>query len=711
MTFQASVPPAVKKRFDQYKQDLSKNPRDYTLWFHYGVALAEHQQYSDASDVFMKLVKLGANRHEVYEQAGLALMSAGRFQEAIVALKQGLDRFPHHLGMMSQMANVMLEMKDLKRAYEVMELAIEMDPKNPSLYVTYGSILIRTRQHERAIQILEKGLEIDPDYVPLLNNLGSVYIHQRNFIKASEYLLKAARAEPTRAEIIFNLGMSFDGMEKFEMAIKFYEEVIKLDQNYALAKCSIASILCKHGMSQEACALYEEGLGGLSSDRTRRDNHFLMHYSNYLFYSHYMPDRSQQKIRDDIDAWYKAICGDIRERPKASFKNKREPDRRLNVGILSSCISRHPATQMTIRAIENIDPEKIRLFLYNDTDPGKKDDYSARYIKPFHKVTESFAIQNRDLADVMEKDEIDILLELTGHSEGGYRLQLMAQRVAPVQVKWVGGLFNTSGVPQIDWMIADEVEVPEGEDKWYTERIYRMPDDYIVYDPPPYVSEVTPLPALKNGYVTFGNFNNLSKTNSYSIELWANILKAVPNSKLLLKVKRMDTPFAKQHVEESFARHGIGIDRLILEGGEKHKQFMEAYNRIDIALDPHPYTGGLTTCEAMWMGVPVITLPGWTFAGKHAASHLTTAGLEDWVAASAEDYVAIAQKWSNDLEGLAALRAGIRQRMSDSPLVDGQRFARNLEIALRDMWRDWCESRKGSGSAKSGQHKSGQKHQ
>jgi predicted O-linked N-acetylglucosamine transferase (SPINDLY family) len=618
------------------------------------------------------------------------MMCAGRFNDAILVLKQGLDRFPHHMGMMIQMANILLEMKDIKKSYEVMELAIEMDPTNKTLYVAYGSILIRTRQHEKAIQILEKGLEIDPHHTPLHNNLGSVYIHMRNFIKASEHLLVAAKADPTRPEIIFNLGMSFDGMDKYDMAIKFYDEVIKLDASYALAKCSKASILCKHGMSQEACALYEEGLIGLSKDRTRRDNHFLMHYSNYLFYSHYMPDRSQQKIRDDIDAWYKAICGDIKEKAKASFTNKPDPDKILNVGILSSCISRHPATQMTIRAIENIDPKKIRLFLYDDTDPGKKDDYSKRYSAPFSKVVDSYAIQNNDLAEQMRKDGIDILLELTGHSEGGYRLQLIAQRAAPVQVKWVGGLFNTSGLPQMDWLIADDVEVPEGEEKWYTERIYRMPDDYIVYDPPPYVSEVAQLPALKNGYVTFGNFNNLSKTNSYSIALWADILKAVPGSKLMLKVKRMDTPFAKQHVEESFASHGIGIDRLIIEGGEKHKQFMEAYNRIDIALDPHPYTGGLTTCEAMWMGVPVITLPGWTFAGKHAASHLSTAGLEDWVAKSAEDYVAIAQKWSKDLDGLSKLRQGLREQMAASPLVDGARFARNLETALQHMWQDWC---------------------
>ena len=158
----------------------------------------------------------------------------------------------------------------------------------------------------------------------------------------------------------------------------------------------------------------------------------------------------------------------------------------------------------------------------------------------------------------------------------------------------------------------------------------------------------------------------------------------------------MDTPFAKNHVEEQFAKHGIGIDRLILEGGEPQKQFMESHSRCDIALDPHPYAGGLTTCEALWMGVPVVTLPGETFAGRHAATHLYNAGLPDWIAKDEQDYIDIAEKWANDLEGLAELRAGLREQVANSPLTDGPRFARNLEKALRFMWEDWCDEKQAS---------------
>ncbi len=700
------LPASVSARLEKYRQDIKKQPKNYTLLFQYGVALSEHGLYAESAETLMNLVKMGAEQHQVYDACALALNRAGRPREAVTVLKAGLDKFPHHLPMMMNMADILLALKELDYACKIMDVAIEMAPDNIDLYMGYGSVLIRARQHEKAIEILEKGLEIDPEYAPIHNNLGSVYIHSRNYVKAAEHLLIAARKEPGRIEVLFNLGMSFEGMEKFDMAIQFFDEALKIDPDYAMAKCCKASVLCKHGMAQEAEHLYDEGLGKLSRDKSLRDGQFLMHYSNWIFYSHYIPGRARQKIYDDIKLWNEMICGDIKERARSGFKNAPDPDRKLKIGVISSCITRHPATQMTVRAVENINKDLFSLFLYNDTEPSKGDDYSQRYIKAFDVVRETFSSQNRELADMMEKDGIDILLELTGHSEGGQRLQLIAQRAAPVQVKWVGGLFNTSGLTAMDWMLADEIEVPQGDDDWYTERIYRLPEDYIVYDPPPYVSDVQPLPALKNGYVTFGNFNNLSKTNVFSIALWARILKAVPNSRLLLKVRRMDTPFAKQYVEEAFARHGIGLDRLILEPGEKHKAFMEAYNRLDIALDPHPYTGGLTTCEALWMGVPVITLPGETFAGRHAASHLTTAGYADWIAKSEDDYVDIAVKWANDLEGLSKLRQGMREQVAASPLVDGARFARHLEEALRFMWKDWCELKTGKSKNPAGKKKS-----
>jgi predicted O-linked N-acetylglucosamine transferase (SPINDLY family) len=238
-------------------------------------------------------------------------------------------------------------------------------------------------------------------------------------------------------------------------------------------------------------------------------------------------------------------------------------------------------------------------------------------------------------------------------------------------------------------LLADRYEVPEGTEHYYREQVLRMPEGYVCYDPPNYAPSVTPLPALGHGQATFGCFNNPAKITPRVIEVWARILRRLPEARLVLKFKGWDDRGVAQCFTEMFVAHAIDPDRLEFLGPSPHADLLAEYNRVDLALDPFPYSGGLTTCEALWMGVPVVTCPGETFASRHSLSHLSNVGLTETIARDWDEYVELAVSLAGDLPRLAALRAGLRQRMAASPLCDGKQFAANLSLLLQDVWKQW----------------------
>ncbi len=669
---------------------IKKNPTEYTALYRIAKRYYVLEEYSSAGKACMDLAKLGAEQAEVYDLGARAFIKGGKFPDAIKIIRMGLQKFPLKYEFLLQLATALHKNMDFDEAEKVFKQAGEENIDHPASYIAISNFYNEQGRLAEALDILEQGLEKFPDSTIILNNIGAAYTRIEQHLKASEHYLKALRIEPENVSCLLNLGTSFERMKNTVVAQQFYDEALKLDPENPIGLCCKANLLCNNGMAQEAVPIYKKGLS-LLRDRPLHSNIYMIHYSNLVFFQHYLPDLSRREIYDEILNWQKELCSDCIEKPATDFNNDADKNRPLKIGLVSKGFCVHPVGQMIYAALENLNKESYELYCYSELAPEKKDYLTEKFFELIPKTISINNKVNRHVVETIRGDEIDVLIEMTGHSEGGRRLQMVAERAAPVQVKWVGGLFNTTGIPQMDWLLTDNIETPKGEDKWYTEKLYRMPDDYIVYYPPYYAPKVSESPAKKNGFITFGNLNNLAKTNSYSIELWSKILHMVPGSKLLLKGNKMDTPFVVEHLQKSFEAHGIGIDRLLIEGGESHQKFLNVYNRIDIALDPHPYTGGLTTCEALWMGVPVVTLPGETFAGRHAASHLTNAGLPEWIAKDERDYIDIAVKWASDLEALSELRAGLRDHVAKTPLVDGPRFARNLEIALRHMWSDWCD--------------------
>jgi len=292
------------------------------------------------------------------------------------------------------------------------------------------------------------------------------------------------------------------------------------------------------------------------------------------------------------------------------------------------------------------------------------------------------------IAERIRRDDMDILVELSGHAADN-RLKVITKRPARVHVKWVGGLFNTSGLSDMDFLISDSVQTPEGADSWYTEKLVRLPHDYVSYSPPEYLPPIKGLPLEQNGYLTLGCFNNPVKINEVLLHHWASLLMQLPNARLLLKGKAYDSVDFVTRIKDKIASFGVDTKRVEIQGASEHKVLLDTYNNVDIALDPWPYSGGLSTIEALMMGVPVVTYPGYTFAGRHAATHLHHAGVPELIARSWTDYKDKIVSLALDKQRLLDYRTSLRKKLLHSNVCDSNGFSKSLEQAFTQMLSQW----------------------
>ncbi len=365
---------------------------------------------------------------------------------------------------------------------------------------------------------------------------------------------------------------------------------------------------------------------------------------------------------------------------------ERDPERPIKIGFVSPDLRRHPVGFFLIRVLENLDPRQFEVVCYYSR--TERDDYTTRLAAVTKEWHDVLGVPNDTLAERIRADRIDILFDMSGHT-GDHRLLLFARRPAPIQITWIGYV-GTTGLAAMDYLIADRYHISLEAEVHYREKVLRMPDGYVCFEPPAGAPAVGPLPALARQQFTFGSFNNVSKLSSDVIGLWAQIIQRVPGARLVLLSPALNGRTARKRVGDAFLAAGGTADQLELRGTVLRPQLLAAYNTIDVALDPFPYSGGVTTCEALWMGVPVVTCPGETFASRHSLSHLSNVGLTETVAQNSSDYIERAVRLAEDIPHLAALRAGLRDQMARSPLCDGERFTRNLMVQLRDVWRQWC---------------------
>lgn len=413
--------------------------------------------------------------------------------------------------------------------------------------------------------------------------------------------------------------------------------------------------------------------------------------SNRLLVEHYRPGVTLERL-DELHRRFDArYCFPVRRmaaaRPPLTFDA--DPDRPLRLGFLSPDLGTHPVGIFLVGLLEQIAGDAASdlhtaCYALRETD----DPVARRLREASGDWVDARMLREPDLADRIRADRIDVLFDLCGHTQAN-RIRTYALRPAPVHATWMGYV-GTTGLADMDVLVADPHQVPIGREDAIREEVVRLPDDYVIFDPPAEAPEVVPPPSAGGAPFTFGSFCNPSKLNSPLIAAWARVLDAVPGSRLLLKYKGFGDPDQQAAIRDLFAAGGIEADRILFEGASPRADLLAAYGRLDVCLDTHPYSGGLTTLEALWMGVPVVTLPGETFASRHSLTHLHAAGEPETVAADWDDYVAIARRLAADADALAAARADRRDRMATSPACDPRRFTASVAATVRSIWQRRC---------------------
>jgi len=404
--------------------------------------------------------------------------------------------------------------------------------------------------------------------------------------------------------------------------------------------------------------------------------------SNLLFALNYVFDGRAEAIFAEHVAWGQGLS---RVRPDHAYANDPSPQRKLRVGYVSQDFRDHALAYFIEPVLARHDRARVEAVCYSDF--AGDDGVTARLRRHAALWRETAQLDTEALARQIRDDRIDILVDLAGHSVGGKRMPLYAQKPAPLQASWLGYL-NTTGLPAMDYRITDAIACPKGWERYHTERLLRLPDSQWCFAADPSAPAVGPLPAGRDGAITFGCLHNLAKVSPQVIALWSRLLRRVPASRLLMFAPGGAQSSAQVAVQ--FARHGIDAARVEFTGRLPIAHYLELHNRVDVNLDAFPYTGGTTTCHSLWMGVPVVTMQGGTVPSRGGASLLNVVGLPELVADSESQYLDIAERLAKDLKRLALLREGLRQRVAQSPLMDAARFTGHLESAYRDIWRRWC---------------------
>jgi predicted O-linked N-acetylglucosamine transferase (SPINDLY family) len=605
--------------------------------------------------------------------------TAGRVAEAEHAVRQALQADPQHVDSLHLLGVIAGYAGQPEASLALFDQALALSPDFASAHANRGVALLALGRREDGVASFRRAVEIDSQHINGWHGLGNALGAQNDMVGAEAAFRKVLTIHPGYYEARNNLGQALQRQGRMDEAIEAYREAASQAPESALITYNLGVATQLSGQPAEALPHYRRALE-LQPD-------YVKAHSNVLLTLNYLPGVSAEILL----AEHRAFDAQQTRRflpVQPSWLNDRDPERRLRIGYVSGDFHIHPVGNYLVGPLEQHDREAFEVFCYSND--SQEDHVTARIARATDHWRDISAMTDERAAGLVRHDKIDILVDLSGHTDKNRPL-LFALKPAPVQVSWLG-YPGTSGMSAIDYLVMDAVTMPP-DAAWAVEAVARLPNGRFCYSPPPYTPEVSMPSARPNGVVHFGSFNNIGKIGPDVVRLWARVLDAVPGSRLILKWKELGQPKARKRLADAFAAAGVAADRLELREGSGHGAMFAEYADMDVALDPFPFGGGLTSSEALWMGVPVVTLPQDSVASRQTLAFLHGIGLDELAASSEDDYVRIAAALAADPERRAELRRTLRPRMAASPMNDPKAFAQGLDAAYRQMWRRWCEGK------------------
>jgi protein O-GlcNAc transferase len=600
---------------------------------------------------------------------------SGRLAEAEAIYRQILAQHPNRVEALHLLGMLAAQQGRLDSAIELLRQAIRLKPGFAEAYDMLANALKAAGKLDEALAAYRRAIELKPDLAESHSNLGNVLLELRQFDEAITSYQQAIRLKPNHTGVYCNLGTALYANEQTDDAIAAFRHAVQLKPDFALAHNNLGNALKDIGQLDEAIAAYRQAI------RLKPD--FMFAHSNLLYALHYHPGYDAKTIYEEHRRWNHQFAEPARKfiRPHT---NNRDPDRRLRIGYVSPDFRECPIGPTLLPLLREHDHQQMEIFCYSHVlRPDARTDQLRSHADVWRNLV---GLPDSQALSLIQQDGLDILVDLALHT-GNRHLMIFAHKPAPVQVAWLA-YPGTTGMPAIDYRLSDPyLDPPDSDLSLYSERTIRLPETYWCYSVPGPTPDPSPPRAATTANITFGCLNNFAKVLPPTLDLWAEILQRMPHSRLIIHSRPGSHLNA---VRARFAAQNISPDRLEFLSRQPWPQYASTYGRIDIALDPFPWAGGITTCDALWMGVPVVTLAGHTAVGRGGASILSNVGLPKLIAQTPQQYLQIATELASDLPRLTELRQTLRPRMQASPLMDAPRFARNIEAAYRQMWRNWC---------------------
>lgn len=625
------------------RQVLASEPDNVEGLHLLGALALQTGRHTRAEPLLAKAVRLDPDRAQVHVHFGMALEGVGKLNEAVEAYKR----------------------------------AMGVDPDLAEPYVRFGTLLKDNGQLQEAGACFAEALRRERDDFNALAGLSGVLLMQGRPAEAFDLAERAVALRPDSANALFNLADALHDLDRIEEAGEQYEHLLTLHPGNERVLNNLAVIRRDQGRIGEAVDLFRRA--------TDINPAFVAARSNAILTRHYLPDAPRKSFLEHAKAFGAEVADPLTKRARP-HPGPFDLDKPLRIGVLSGDFRVHAVSSFLL-------PLLLELHVHLDVTCYCNNPFSDSITKTYQKVCRKWrdisGLGDQEAAELIRADSIDVLIDASGHSAHN-RALVLARKPAPVQAVWLGW-FDTTGMEAMDYLLADPHVAPAGEEQWYTEGLYRLPGTFWCYTPPDVEVEPVEAPFMKRKIVTFGCFNNTAKINEQVVESWVEILRGVQGSELILQSKSFGDPAVRARYLDMFVSRGGDKRQVVFRPAMIYRDYLACYQEIDIALDPFPYSGGATSADALWMGVPVVTLAGERFVSRMTASLLSNAGLGELVAQDRRGYVELAVALATDPGWLPAVRDGLRERFENSPACNAKQFARQFAEACRDMWRAHCE--------------------